>query len=124
MEARAFPLLLVAEQLALDCGQEGFALIQLLDLAPLLGLLGTILGLMRTFEGIEKAGLMAHPKDVSHGVWVSLIYAGAGLAVSIPAHAAYNYLVSRVNSIVLDMERAATEVVHVVGGENPPPKAP
>jgi biopolymer transport protein ExbB len=93
------------------------------QIAPLLGLLGTILGLMRTFDGIERAGLMAHPKDVAHGVWISLIYAGAGLAVSIPAHAAYNYLVSRVNSIVLDMERAATEVVHVVA-ESLPPKAP
>jgi len=43
-----------------------------------------------------------------------LICAAAGLAVAIPAHAAYNYLVSRVNSIVLDMERAATETVNIV----------
>jgi biopolymer transport protein ExbB len=37
-----------------------------------------------------------------------------GLAVAIPTHAGYNYLVSRVNSIVLDMERAATEIVNIV----------
>ena len=40
--------------------------------------------------------------------------AAAGIAVAIPAHAAYNYLVSRINKIVLDMERAAGEVVNIV----------
>ena len=86
----------------------------LAQLAPLLGLLGTVVGLMQTFMVIEKNGLMAHIGDVSGGMWTSLICAAAGLAVAIPTHAGYNYLVSRVNSIVLDMERAATEVVHIV----------
>ncbi|HTA95962.1 MAG TPA: hypothetical protein VK769_07540 [Verrucomicrobiae bacterium] len=40
--------------------------------------------------------------------------AAAGIAVAIPAHAGYNYLISRVNKIVLDMERAAAEIVNVV----------
>jgi biopolymer transport protein ExbB len=84
------------------------------QIAPLLGLLGTILGLMQTFSGIQEAGLMARAADLSKGVWTALICAGAGLAVAIPVHAGYNYLVSRVNSIVLDMERAATEIVHIV----------
>jgi biopolymer transport protein ExbB len=84
------------------------------QIAPLLGLLGTILGLMQTFSGIRQLGLMANVGQLSDGVWKALICAGAGLAVAIPAHAGYNYLVSRVNSIVLDMERAATEIVHVV----------
>ncbi len=44
----------------------------------------------------------------------SATIAKAGLAVAIPAHAGYNYLVSRVNSVVLDMERAATEIVNIV----------
>src|SRR5215469_1229864 len=77
------------------------------QITPLLGLFGTILGLMDTFNA---AGAM----DLSKGVWTALICAAAGLAVAIPAHAAYNYLVSRVNSIVLDMERAATEIVNIV----------
>ena len=49
-----------------------------------------------------------------HGVWESLICAAGGIAVAIPAHAGYNYLVSRVNKIVLDMERAAAEIVNIV----------
>ena len=53
----------------------------------------------------------------------ALICTGAGLAVSIPAHAGYNYLVSRVNDIVLDMEKSATEIVNIVT-EEPPRKGP
>jgi Biopolymer transport proteins len=90
------------------------------QIAPLLGLLGTIIGLMDVVAEMKTAGLMANAamlyggEDGHGGVLKALICAGAGLAVAIPAHAGYNYLVSRVNSIVLDMERAATEVVHIV----------
>jgi biopolymer transport protein ExbB len=84
------------------------------QLAPLLGLLGTVLGFIQTFMGMQEAGLQAHVTQLSTGIWQALICAAAGLAVAIPAHAGYNYLVSRVNSIVLDMERAATEIVNVV----------
>jgi biopolymer transport protein ExbB len=63
---------------------------------------------------VEQAGLYAHIEQLSHGVWQALICAAAGIAVAIPAHAGYNYLVSRVNKIVLDMERAAAEIVNIV----------
>src|SRR3989440_3883490 len=89
------------------------------QLAPLLGLLGTVLGFIQTFSRMENAGLNAHFSQLSDGVWKALICAAAGLAVAIPAHAGYNYLVSRVNSIVLDMERAATEIVTIVTDLNP-----
>src|SRR5690349_23964219 len=84
------------------------------QLAPLLGLLGTVLGFIRTFYAMQQKGFNAHVGDLSNGIWQALICAAAGLAVAIPAHAGYNYLVSRVNSIVLDMERAATEIVNIV----------
>jgi biopolymer transport protein ExbB len=84
------------------------------QLAPLLGLLGTVLGFIETFGRMQLDGLYAKPGDLSSGIWQALICAAAGLAVAIPAHAGYNYLVSRVNSIVLDMERAATEIVNIV----------
>jgi biopolymer transport protein ExbB len=84
------------------------------QLAPLLGLLGTVLGFIETFGRMEQAGLHAQVSQLSTGIWQALICAAAGLAVAIPAHAGYNYLVSRVNSIVLDMERAATEIVNIV----------
>jgi biopolymer transport protein ExbB len=84
------------------------------QLAPLLGLLGTVLGFIQVFTKLQGDGLYAHMNDLSGGVMLALISAAAGLAVAIPVHAGYNYLVSRVNSIVLDMERAATEIVHIV----------
>jgi biopolymer transport protein ExbB len=84
------------------------------QLAPLLGLLGTVLGFIKTFMLMQKEGLHTHFVTLSDGIWQALICAAAGLAVAIPSHAAYNYLVSRVNSIVLDMERAATEIVNIV----------
>src|SRR5215831_15460654 len=84
------------------------------QIAPLLGLLGTVLGFIDTFSLMRDAGLHAHVSDLSNGIWKALVCAAAGLAVAIPAHAGYNYLVSRVNSIVLDMERAATEIVAIV----------
>ncbi len=84
------------------------------QLAPLLGLLGTVIGFIQVFMRLQGEGLYAHLGDLTGGTWRALICAAAGLAVAIPTHAAYNYLVSRVNAIVLDMERAATEIVNIV----------
>ena len=94
----------------------------LVQLSPLLGLLGTVLGFMRVFDELTKAETGAHIQMLSDGIKQAMICTAAGLAVAIPMHAAYNYLVSRVNSIVLDMERAATEIVKIVteGNGNKP----
>ncbi len=84
------------------------------QIAPLMGLLGTVLGFMHTFATIEQKGLNAYGADLSRGVWEALICTALGLAVAIPSYAGYNYLVNRVNSIVLDMEKASTEILNIV----------
>ena len=84
------------------------------QISPLLGLFGTIVGFIRMFMNLQAAGLYAHLDTLAAGIWESLICAAAGIALAIPAHAGYNYLVSRVNKIVLDMERAAAEIVNIV----------
>jgi biopolymer transport protein ExbB len=84
------------------------------QIAPLLGLFGTIVGFIDVFGQLEEHGLYANIEMLSHGVWKALICSAAGIGVAIPAHAGYNYLVSRVNKIVLDMERAAAEIVNIV----------
>ena len=92
------------------------------QIAPLLGLLGTIIGFIRIFSKLQAEGLYAHMSTLSGGIWEALICAAAGIAVAIPVHAGYNYLVSRINKIVLDMERAAGEIVNIVtenGGPKP-----
>ena len=84
------------------------------QIAPLLGLLGTIIGFMDIFSSMQEAGLYTHFEQLSRGIWRALICAAAGIAVAIFVHAGYNYLVSRINKIVLDMERAAAEIVNIV----------
>ncbi len=90
------------------------------QLSPLVGLLGTVMGFIRIFSALEQAGALAHLRELSNGIWEAMIASAAGLAVAIPAYAAYNYLVNRVNGIVLDMERAATEILNIVA--EPPVK--
>ena len=84
------------------------------QITPLMGLLGTVLGFIKIFSTLQNSQTLANLQDVSGGVWEALICTAAGLAVAIPCYAAYNYLVSRVNAIVLDMEKAATEIVNIV----------
>ena len=83
-------------------------------ITPLLGLLGTVSGMIRCFQVIqEKASMFSpvNPSDLAEGIWVALITTAAGLTVAIPTLVAYNYLVSRVNNFVLDVERSATDLV-------------
>ena len=91
-------------------------------LSPLLGLLGSVLGFIKLFMVLQADGAHARLEQLSGGIWEALISTAVGLAVAIPSYAAYNYLVNRVNMIVLDMERAATEAINIV--TEPPPKAP
>ena len=82
--------------------------------SPLVGLLGTVLGLIKVFTAMQLAGSQAYLELLSGGIWQALISTAAGLAVAIPAYAGYNYLVYRVNAIVLDMEKAATEITNIL----------
>ena len=84
------------------------------QIAPLMGLLGTVLGFIKVFTALQTKATVPTMQDISGGVWQALICTAAGLALAIPAYAAYNYLVSRVNAIVLDMEKAATEITNTL----------
>jgi biopolymer transport protein ExbB len=90
------------------------------QIAPLMGLLGTVLGFIKIFMRLQAAGSMAREQGLAGGIWEALLCTAAGLALAIPCYAAYNYLVSRVNAIVLDMEKAASEIVNIV--TDPPQK--
>lgn len=88
------------------------------QIAPLMGLLGTVLGFIKVFRGLQDAGMSAHVNQLSGGIWEALICTAAGLAVAIPSYAGYNYLVARINAIVLDMEQVSSEILNIV---TPPP---
>ena len=84
-------------------------------ISPLLGLLGTVTGMVRCFYTIQiKASSLnpVSPGDLAGGIWEALLTTVFGLVVAIPTFVAYNYLVSRINNVILEMERASTELVN------------
>jgi biopolymer transport protein ExbB len=85
-------------------------LLTLAQLTPLLGLMGTVVGLIRVFMVMEQNAPLAEIGDLSAGIWQALTTTAVGIAVSIPAFAAYNFLLSRVENITLNMEYAAEEI--------------
>lgn len=83
-------------------------------IAPLLGFLGTVTGMITAFMRIEDLQGSANPSDLAGGIWEALITTAFGLIVGIPALAFYNYLVSAVKKLVGEIELVANDVVDVV----------
>ncbi|MFA5090991.1 MAG: MotA/TolQ/ExbB proton channel family protein [Candidatus Omnitrophota bacterium] len=84
-------------------------------ISPLLGLLGTVTGMVRCFQAIQAKAVSLHPVspgDLAGGIWEALLTTVVGLVVAIPTFVAYNYLVNRINNFILEMEKAATELVN------------
>lgn len=93
------------------------ALSTIFHVAPLLGLLGTVTGMTASFYMIQVRAVAMDPLttgDVAGGIWQSLLTTIFGLIVSVPTLLVYNYCVARVNSFVIDMERAATELINLL----------
>lgn len=94
------------------------ALATIAHIAPLLGLLGTVTGMVRAFQVIEQkatAIVPVNPGDLAGGIWEALITTVAGLTVAIPTYVAYNFLVSKVEGFVLEMEKSATDLINILG---------
>ena len=82
--------------------------------APLIGLLGTVIGLIEAFMTISSHSGFATSTDISNGLYQSLLTTAAGLAVAIPSFVAYSYLSSRVNALMHDIERGGIEIVNLI----------
>jgi biopolymer transport protein ExbB len=80
------------------------------QLAPLLGLLGTVFGMVDSLFVLQQQGMLVQQADITAGLMKALTATAAGLLVAIPAYAAFNLLVIKVDRIVLDMERIASEI--------------
>jgi biopolymer transport protein ExbB len=81
------------------------------QVAPLIGLLGTILGMIKTFYLFNQGGHYAQAGFLAGGMWESLLTTAAGLALAIPAHLGYHFLSGRVRALVHDMEWAGNEIM-------------
>ncbi len=86
------------------------------QIAPLLGLLGTVLGIVEAVLIMQAQAPLIHSADILGGVFRALISTAAGLTVAIPCYAAFNLLIVKIDRIVLDMERCASEIVAFITG--------
>jgi biopolymer transport protein ExbB len=83
------------------------------SISPLLGLLGTVTGIIKAFNAIQAGG-MGDPRMLSGGIAEALITTAAGLCVAIPALIGYRYLRGRVEAFVIEMEKDAIKLADAV----------
>lgn len=90
-------------------------------ITPLIGLLGTVLGFIQAFSEMRASGLMdISTTRVGEAMEYALVTTAAGLVVAIPTVVAYNYLVSRVKGLVLEMQTTSSEVVDLLTNRKGP----
>lgn len=92
-------------------------------IAPMLGFLGTVTGMVSAFRKIEMLGGNATPSDLAGGIWEALLTTVFGLTVGIVAYAFYNYFVTRVSRFVHEMESTSTEFLELLESGNTPAAA-
>jgi biopolymer transport protein ExbB len=82
------------------------------NVAPLMGFLGTVAGMIIAFGAIEVAGDV-EPALVAGGIKVALLTTAAGLMIAIPVNVAYNFFVTRIDQLIVDMEQGAQAVLNL-----------
>jgi biopolymer transport protein ExbB len=82
------------------------------NVAPLMGFLGTVAGMILAFAAIEEAGNV-EPTLVAGGIKVALLTTAAGLVVAVPVNIAYNFFVTRIDQLIVDMEHGAQKILNL-----------
>lgn len=94
------------------------------SVAPLLGLLGTVQGMIMAFDVVAQKGAMGDPRQLAAGVATALLTTFAGLAVAIPCYCFYHYYRDKADRMIVQIEDAASHLVDALKGnpkhENPP----
>jgi biopolymer transport protein ExbB len=85
--------------------------------SPLLGLLGTVVGMIRAFNAIATADAMGRPELLASGISQALLTTAAGLTVAIPALILYMYFVSRVDRLIIDIDALGQALVNTISAE-------
>ena len=84
------------------------------SISPFLGLLGTVVGLLRVFDAISQEGGVTNAAILSSGIQNALITTVAGLCVAIPSLVAYNYFARRAEGLVLEVERISLRLLNIL----------
>ncbi len=82
------------------------------NVAPLTGFLGTVAGMILAFDSIEAAGNV-DPSLVAGGIKVALLTTAAGLLIAVPVNIAYNFFVTRIDKLILDMEQGSQQLLNL-----------
>jgi biopolymer transport protein ExbB len=88
-----------------------------ISLAPMLGFMGTVIGMVEAFDAIEAAGDIS-PAIVANGIKIALLTTVAGLIVGVILQLFYNYLVSKIDGLVNEMEDASISLVDLLVKHN------
>lgn len=87
------------------------------SIAPLIGLLGTVWGMLESFNKIAQAGAMGNTEELASGIALALVTTAAGLIIAIPCLTIYMYLSGRVDALVTEMDDLSMKVVHNISAE-------
>ena len=86
-------------------------------ISPLLGLLGTVVGMIRAFNAIATADAMGRPELLAAGISQALLTTAAGLSVAIPALIAYLFFVGRVDQLIMDIDAYGQQIVSMISAD-------
>ncbi|NMB65864.1 MAG: MotA/TolQ/ExbB proton channel family protein [Spirochaetes bacterium] len=84
------------------------------NIAPLLGLLGTVTGMIKVFMGIQNMQGQVNPSALAGGIWEALITTAAGLIVAIPTIIAYHYFEDRIDDITGALKELISDILEVI----------
>lgn len=113
------------EQAVMDGGERQVALLKkrlrvlngVATIMPLIGLLGTVTGMIEAFNNIADSNAIGQAEILASGIALALLTTAIGLFIAIPALTAYMYLAGRIDALVVEMDRLGQEVVHLVSAE-------
>jgi biopolymer transport protein ExbB len=86
-------------------------------IGPLLGLLGTALGMIKSFNAVATTDALGRPQLLAEGISQALLNTAFGLAIAIPAQSFYFFLVGRVDRLIMEMDSLGQELVHLISAE-------
>ena len=113
------------EQAVIDGGERQVSLLKkrlrvlngISTITPLIGLLGTVIGMIQAFNDIATVDAMGKTQQLARGISMALLTTAVGLLIAIPALTAYMYLAGKVDALVMEMDRYGQELIQMISAE-------
>ena len=113
------------EQAVMDGGERQVALLKrrlrvlngVATIMPLIGLLGTVTGMIEAFNNIADSNAIGQAEILASGIAMALLTTAIGLFIAIPSLTAYLFLAGRIDALVVEMDRLGQDVVHLISAE-------